>query len=563
MKKHFSTKKQKGLYLFFAICWLLFPVCCDAAGEIKDATAIDTQETNQTIPKELDLGDYQTEMLVGEKQLLTVTILPIGAAGGELAYNSSQPQVAEINGMGRITAKSEGKTKITVSCGNVKNSFSLTVKKEENTDIPVTELDLGECPRELTAGTSQLITVAVIPQNATTQEFTYTSDNPAVAEVNALGRVSAKQTGTATITVACGGVKGSFVLTVIPEEKTAVTDIEIGEHEKELNVDSTMNLSVTVLPATATDTTVTYVSSNPEIATVNSSGEVKAIATGNVTITITAGNITKQVELTVKIATTAIELNSDYQIMKPGDTFQITAKIIPQGASGTIHYKSLNTEVAQVNASGLITAKSCGDTAVVVSNSDMQVSVTVIVNEEADKIENEKAEKDVQGEKPEYPDEVSTEEYPVITGEMLKYFYENKKVLTIRGRHYTIYVDGNQIVNYENELYTMLDLKKKENGFTMEVNQGKKLCGGITIDISQRIQDEKYLYLYNQEKQKYQKIAAEDITVLTITTPGTYLFTEKQIGNLQINLILVGVGFLIILAGIGIYIGVKKQYWFW
>lgn len=540
-----------------------------SAEEVKATEEIQSVEVAEKVqPTELDLGDYQAEMVVGEKQLLTVTILPADATVSELSYHSSNTNVATINGMGRIIAVAEGKTKITVTCGKVCANFELTVKKTESTEVAVTELDLGDCPKEIAVGTSQILSVAVIPANATNTSFTYQSSNEAVASVNALGRLTGKQLGTAEITVACGKVKGTFQVTVVEnnskEENVEVQDVEIGNYEEELKVNSTITLSATVVPSNATDATITYKSSNPGIATVSSSGEVKGIAPGQVVIYVSAGNITKQASITVKIATTGISLNSNYRVMQPNDTFQIKAEVQPAGAAGGITYKSVNPEVASVSTSGVITAKSCGNTAIIVSNGDLQVSVTVIVNEEG--IDDSK--EDVNSEKSEkashcFPDEVSAEEYPVITKEMLKYFYEEEKVLTIKGDGYIIYLDGKEIVNFENELKTGLLFEQEENGFTLVVNNEKKLCGRLTIDISEKITKEKYLYLYNSEKEKYQKIEIKDIATLSIDTAGKYLLTAKPLSGFGINIILIVIGCLAILIGVGVYIGMKKQYWFW
>jgi uncharacterized protein YjdB len=526
-------------------------------------------ETNtpEVQPTELDLGDYLTEMNIGDKQLLAVTILPSNATIQELKYSSSNTKVATINGLGRITAEKEGKTKITVVCGEVSASFDLTVKKPESSEVAVTELDLGDCPKEITIGTSQLLSVAVIPANATNTTFTYESANPAVASVNALGRLTGNQLGTTEITVICGKVKGKFSVTVVEdnsEQTVEVTDIEIGDYEEELKVDSTMNLSVTVLPSNATEATVTYQSSNPEIATVNSSGEVKGIAPGQLIIYVSAGTITKQVPITVKIGTTAIELNSNYQVMKPGATFQIKAEVKPAGAAGGITYKSMDSQIASVSASGVITAKSCGNTSVIVSNGDMQVSVTVIVNEEGISTENEEVELPKENDKSiDFPEEVNAEDYSVISKEMLKYFYENKKVLTIKGDGYTMYIDGKDIVNYENELETELLFQEETEGFTLTINQGKKLCGKITIDISEKVTKEKYLYLYSSEKERYQELETENIGTLKIDTPGKYLLTARQLSGMKVSIVFIAIGSVAVLIGVVVYVGVKKQYWFW
>ena len=126
-------------------------------------------------------------------------------------------------------------------------------------------------------------------------------------------------------------------------------------------------------------------------------------------------------------------------------------------------------------------------------------------------------------------------------------------------------MDGKDIVNYENQLKTKLVFKDntEKNGFTLIINEGEKLCGKLKIDISKKIDGEKYLYLYNSEKEKYQKLSTEDISMLEIDTAGEYLLTSKQLFELGINVIFVVVGIVAILTGVGVYIGMKKQYWFW
>ncbi len=548
-------KTKKGFFVILMLYFvMIFGILCEA-------------QEMEVLPVELDMGDYQSEMIVGEKQLLTVTVLPEDTTNQNVAYASSNAEVATINGMGRITALTKGSTTITASCGNVSAYFELTVKEKENTEIPVTDLDLGDCPKEITIGTSQLLSVAVIPANATDTNFTYKSSKKSVASVNELGRLTANKLGTAEITVSCGKIKKSFTVTVVEddsiEKEIEVTDIEIGDYEEELNVDETLNLTVTVLPSDATDATVVYQSSDPAVATVNSTGEVKGIAAGEVIIYIVAGKVRKQVPVTVKIATTAINLNTEYKVMKPGDSFELKASVQPTGAAGKITYSSIDPEIASVTSSGTITAKKCGNTAIVVSNGDLQVSVTVIVNEDGVIKENKtELSKDTQ-EETEFSEEVTVAECKTITSEMLRYFYENRKLLTINGEDYTIYIDGKDIVNCENEFQTEILFEQQKQGFTFEVNEGKKLCGKLTVMLGAKVTNEKYLYLYNDEKGKYQRVNAEDMDELVIDTAGIYLLSQNQLHGFRFNAIFVAVSVIIIVIGIGIYIALKKQYWFW
>ena len=542
----------------------------EEVSENEESTEITSEEPNAEElinVEELDLGDYMTEMIVGDKQLLVVTVLPMDVSEAKLSYDSSNAEVATVNGMGRITALKKGKTKITVTCEEVSQSFELTVKEVQNTEIEVKELDLGDCPKEIVIGTSQILSVGVIPADATNVEFKYESNNPNVASVNALGRLTGKTLGTAEITVSCGNVRQKFQVKVIKDEtkeKVEVTDIEISDYEEELNVDSLLSLSVTVLPKDATDAEVTYKSSNDQIATVNSSGEVKGIAPGEVIISISAGKITKEAKITVKIATKGIELNSDYCVMKPNEIFQIIAQVQPADAPGEITYKSMNTKVAEVSDNGVITAKACGNAVIAVSNGDLQVSVNVIVNEEQIEHDLEEGNSNIDSEKGKsFPHEVGVNEYPIISAEMLKYFYEKEKVLTIRGEDYTIYLDGKDIVNFENELETKLLFSDENGGLGITVNAKKKLCGKITIDISNKITDEKYLYLYNEEKEKYQQIQSKDVSLLCVDTAGKYLVTNKKLSGIHINMLLILVGCVAVIIGGSVYIGGKKKYWFW
>ena len=137
--------------------------------------------------------------------------------------------------------------------------------------------------------------------------------------------------------------------------------------------------------------------------------------------------------------------------------------------------------------------------------------------------------------------EVSTDGYP---------FYGNWNAVTFSG--YNFYFHPRQ------RYYSL-----EKNGFSFVVNGESKLCGKIKIDLSEKVTNEKYLYLYNEQKGKYQLIATEDIGELSIDTEGTYLLTSEPVSEWQWNVVLLVVAIVVILAGVGVYIGVKKQYWFW
>ena len=84
----------------------------------------------------------------------------------------------------------------------------------------------------------------------------------------------------------------------------------------------TTALTATVEPDTATDKTVTWESSDPNVATVDQSGKVTAVAQGTATITATAGGKTATCTVTVTDRTYTVSVNPtslEFDTICPGD----------------------------------------------------------------------------------------------------------------------------------------------------------------------------------------------------------------------------------------------------
>lgn len=452
----------------------------------------------------------------------------------------------------------------------------------EEQEVVAQELDLGDYETQMSVGAKQLLSVTVLPMDATNQIITYSSSNTQVASINGMGRITALSIGTTEITASCGTVSAGFTLTIVEaetEKVIEVTDIELADFEEELQVDKTMNLSATVLPTDATDTTVRFSSSNEQIATVTSTGEVKGISPGQVTITVQAGNFTKSIVLTVKAATTAINLNSTYVVLKCGETYHLSGQALPKEASQILTFKSVDIGIAAVSGDGTITANAVGNTTIIVSNGDMSNAVTVIVNETGEiqneePLENGQAEEtgittkeeellkklELAGEQETL--EVKAEEYAVITPVVLKALYTSEKRLSIQGENYTIKLSGKDIVNYENKLYTELEQKEVPEGVEFILNQGKNLPGQVVVSFSEE-NGYKYVYLYNQATQKYEKIKQEVPTELKLSTAGTYMLSTTRLSGESIKIyVVIGISVIVLALG-GIYIIIKKKYWFW
>ena len=98
-------------------------------------------------------------------------------------------------------------------------------------------------------------------------------------------------TGTSTFTVKASNAYGSdskeFTLTINPAP-VLVNSVTLNKSETTLTVGGTDTLTATITPDTATNKTVTWTSSNPNVATVDN-GVVRAVGNGSAVITAKAG----------------------------------------------------------------------------------------------------------------------------------------------------------------------------------------------------------------------------------------------------------------------------------
>lgn len=121
--------------------------------------------------------------------------------------------------------------------------------------MSVTGIKLNKTTTTIGVGSTETLSVtAVTPNNATDKSVTWSSDNTAVATVNATtGEVTAVAAGTATITATANdgsGVTATCTVTVI----IPVTSVTINNAPTEaLFVNSTGTLTATVLPNDATE----------------------------------------------------------------------------------------------------------------------------------------------------------------------------------------------------------------------------------------------------------------------------------------------------------------------
>ena len=254
-----------------------------------------------------------------------------------------------------------------------KEAEEMTLYAKWTPDVFVTDIAISETATDLWIGKTKTLTANVAPANATITAVTWTSSNTAVATVSSKGVVKAIAKGTATIT--CKATDGSGISkTCIVTVKQPVTSIVLSVNDATLWVGKAKTITATVSPTTATKTSVTWSSSDDQVATVSTRGVIKATGRGTCIITCTAadGYGTKaECEVTVKQQVTSIDFGYETLSVTCGTTKTLTPNIYPSNANvQKLTWKSKNTSVAKVSSEGVLTAVAPGTAQIICTATD-------------------------------------------------------------------------------------------------------------------------------------------------------------------------------------------------
>lgn len=171
-----------------------------------------------------------------------------------------------------------------------------------------TNITLSDTSVTLVQGQTKKVSVAsTVPSNASKQVF-WTIQNESVATIAADGTITSKGVGNTVITATSkhdSTVKATIALSVVEPELLDLTKITVFADKSSIFTGKTAQLSVSVQPENCYPyPSITFASSDSNIAMVSSTGLVTGISEGDVTITATATqkSIVKSasVDITVK-----------------------------------------------------------------------------------------------------------------------------------------------------------------------------------------------------------------------------------------------------------------------
>ena len=273
-----------------------------------------TNPFTHTVVPVTSLTLTNTTVGLGKKVSIRRTINPSTATNKQLMWTTSDSAIASVNSSGVVTGNALGTCTITAS---TTDGSDLTDSCTVRVYTPVTEVDVVPDTLTIDIGESGTASATVYPSNAyynsvywrlvsasLSNPVTFTDgDNNTII-------VTGQAVGSASFTANCDGVSGYLSVNVV-QGVTHVTGVTLNQNSITLEKGNTSTLVATVTPSDAEDTSVSWTSSDTNVATVDSTGKVTAINPGTCTITCTTTDRGYTDTCTVTVPTHRLTINPD------------------------------------------------------------------------------------------------------------------------------------------------------------------------------------------------------------------------------------------------------------
>jgi hypothetical protein len=303
-----------------------------------------------------------------------------------VTWGSLTSSVAAINSSGLATGLAPGQSTITASLGSVSNSAILTV-----TAAVLTGIVVNPSNPSLLVGNTQQFTATGTYSDSSTQDLTsaatWNSSNPSVASVSA-GLAAGWTVGTTTVSATFNSVSGSTALTVTVTppvlQSISVTpanpSVAIGQNRQfiatgQYSDGSTQDLS----------SFVSWSSSQPSLAGITTAGLASGLSGGSTAITATLGTVTASATLNVNslaLVSIAVTPGTASIALGTGQPFVATGTYADNSTldlTTSATWSSSLPSVATLNATGLATSASIGQTMITATAASIAGSSTLTV----------------------------------------------------------------------------------------------------------------------------------------------------------------------------------------
>jgi uncharacterized protein YjdB len=288
-------------------------------------------------------------LTVGESETLIQTVLPEDAANKNVTWFSSDPsKVTVVDGL--VTAVDVTTSPVTILVRTVDRGRT-AVCLVTIMGIPVESVSLNVKNVSLIAGETQTLVATVLPSGTSYLDINWSSSDET--------RVTVSQTGLLTaiaptdpgnpviITARSASDNTKYDTCEVTVNKVPVTGVTLSRESLALGLNQTHTLVAAIQPSNATDTGVTWSSSDETKVTVSQTGLVTAIEITEpdepviITVTTTEGNFTAECEVVV------------LDVFNPGDGFTLLVDYCvdgPRPFTFVNHSSTANSFFLYINA---------------------------------------------------------------------------------------------------------------------------------------------------------------------------------------------------------------------
>ena len=320
----------------------------------------------------IQLSDSSITLFAGKTYEPEVTIervLDEAPEQTKLVWTSSDESVATVDSRGQVSGKSRGTATI-LCCAEdnefIRNTIFVNVVLPVTKVTIPTEVEMAISESDVKPVTMQLV-CGFEPEEAYDKTVEWTSDNEEVVTVDAGGMLTAVGPGSAKVTVSSSDGYSDHPITAECKVtvRLQVSSIEPESDSLVIDKNKTQRISYVILPENASQQTVEWVSSDPDIVMVNSRGEVTAKACGTATVTCSStdgSDVSASIEITVVQRVTELRWEDNTAIvLNVSDSIKPEVRVLPEDATDkTLTWESSDPSVLLVTGDGKITAVRSG-----------------------------------------------------------------------------------------------------------------------------------------------------------------------------------------------------------
>ena len=320
----------------------------------------------------------QSELLLEEGKEIDLTATPnAGASLKGAAWSTSDDTVATVDN-GKVKAVSSGTAVITIACGDVIASCTVTVQEY----VPPVEI-LDSDGILYVGETLQLNYRYNYDAQEALRSAVWSVDKTSVATIDAdSGLMTGVSMDTVKATITCTTTAWrTYKAEVEVQVGLRVTGIVLDKTELAMELGDEQTLQAALTPEGAVGEMI-WSSSNTAVAAVDEDGKVKAVGPGSATITVSCEEFTATCSVKVQVSAKGISVYNPEMTLYPKQKGNIRFELQPANTTDkTIQWVSSDETIATVTASGIVRGVSEGEctiTGTAASGVTTTVKVTIV-----------------------------------------------------------------------------------------------------------------------------------------------------------------------------------------